>query len=95
MSTEPGTTSATLRAVARDLAGTCARTYDDHIRAHGPDSSEVMRESGSSRYLVGETMTGGSIAFIKRDGEWFAVHVYPVKGSALASFEPRPEGYEG
>lgn len=64
----------------RDLAGILARSYDLHVRDHGPDGSAAVRDEDGTRYLVAETMAGGAISFVERGGERFAVNVIPLAG---------------
>lgn len=63
---------------AADLAGILARGYDQHVEAHGPDGSYAKRTENGSRYEVVQTMNGGAISFVQRDGEMFAVNVIPL-----------------
>ena len=69
---------------AADLAGILARGYDLHVQAHGPDGSRAVRTEGGNRYQVVQTMAGGAISFIERDGEQFAVNVIPLAGQNKA-----------
>lgn len=85
---------------SKAVARICANGFRRHAAEHGPDGNIVAEDQCGSP-LVTETMIGGAMSFVRRNGDWFAVCVVPMqvppafpgaeKTGPVLSYEPGPE----
>jgi hypothetical protein len=76
---------------AHDLAGWCARRFDEYIDEESLPDSAVTRTAGGEHYKITDTATRGSICFVKYKGEEFAFNVLPL---ANRGYDRLPQMHE-